>query len=257
VLGSFPELIYDGTAADAPVDRQEHDMTSIQGATVLVTGANGGLGAEFVRQALGRGAATVYATARTPRTWDDARIVPLALDVTDPGSVGAVVEAAGDASIVVNNAGISGTNRLLDSDVADVERVFATNVFGALRVAKAFAPVLARNGGGALVDVHSALSWLALAGGYSASKAAFWSITNSLRLELAPQGTQVVGAHLGYTDTPMIAQLDVEKSDPADIVGLIWDAVEAGDHEVLADQTSRDVRAGLSSPLEALYPSLI
>jgi NAD(P)-dependent dehydrogenase (short-subunit alcohol dehydrogenase family) len=231
-------------------------MTDLQGATVLVTGANGGLGAEFVHQALTRGAAKVYATARTPRTWDDARIVPLALDVTDPDSVRSAAEAAGDTTVVVNNAGVSGTTSLLDSDVADVEQVFSTNVFGALRVAKAFAPVLAANGGGALVDVHSVLSWLALAGGYSASKAAFWSITNSLRVELAPQGTQVVGAHLGYTDTPMIATLDVAKADPADIVAAIWDAVEAGQHEVLADQISRDVRAALSSPVEVLYPTL-
>ena len=231
-------------------------MTDLQGATVLVTGANGGLGAEFVHQALARGAAKVYATARTPRAWGDARIVALPLDVTDEASVAAVVQAAADATIVVNNAGVSGTNSLLDSDVADVERLFATNVFGALRVAKAFAPVLARDGGGALVDVHSVLSWLGLAGGYSASKAAFWSITNSLRVELAPQGTQVVGAHLGYTDTPMTSGLDVVKSDPADIVAAIWDAVEAGRHEVLADQVSRDVRAALSGPVEMLYPSL-
>ena len=231
-------------------------MTTLQGATVLVTGANGGLGTEFVHQSLARGAAKVYATARTPRSWDDPRIVPLALDVTDPASVQAAALAAADVSVVVNNAGVSGTNRLLDSDVAEVERVFATNVFGALRVAKAFAPVLARHGGGALVDVHSVLSWLALAGGYSASKAAFWSITNSLRVELAPQGTQVLGAHLGYTDTPMIAQLDVAKADPADVVASIWDAVEAGDHEVLADQVSRDVRAALSNPVEVLYPTL-
>lgn len=229
-------------------------MTDLTNATVLVTGANGGLGAEFVQQALDRGAAKVYATARTPRTWDDERIVPLALDVTDQASVEAAARAASDVTIVVNNAGIGGAEPLLATSVEDVERVFATNVFGALRVAKSFAPHLA---GGALVDVHSVLSWIALAGGYSASKAAFWSITNSLRLELAPQGTQVVGAHLGYTDTGMTADLDVEKADPAVIVAAVWDAVEAGEHEVLADQVSRDVRAGLSAPLTALYPALV
>ena len=229
-------------------------MTDLQHAVVLVTGANGGLGTEFVRQALGRGADKVYATARTPRDWDDDRIVPLALDVTDQTSVDAAARAADDVTIVVNNAGIGGAAPLLSTDVDEVERVFATNVFGALRVAKAFAPSL---GGGALVDVHSVLSWLALAGGYSASKAAFWSITNSLRLELAPQGTQVVGAHLGYTDTGMTADLDVDKADPADIVAAVWDAVEAGEHEVLADEVSRNVRAGLSAPLSALYPSLV
>jgi NAD(P)-dependent dehydrogenase (short-subunit alcohol dehydrogenase family) len=228
-------------------------MTDLTNAVVLVTGANGGLGAEFVRQALERGATKVYATARNPRTWDDERIVPLALDVTSQESVDAAARAAADVTVVVNNAGIGGMEPLLESSVAEVERLFATNVFGALRVAKAFAPTIA---GGALVDVHSVLSWIALGGAYSASKAAFWSITNSLRLELAPQGTQVVGAHLGYTDTGMTAGLDVEKSDPADIVRSIWDAVEAGEHEVLADQVSRDVRAGLSAPLTALYPTL-
>ena len=228
-------------------------MTTITDAVVLVTGANGGLGQEFVRQALARGAATVYASARTPRDWDDERVVPLVLDVTDQVSVDAAARAAADVTIVVNNAGIGGSGPLLETDVEEVERVFATNVFGALRVAKAFAPHIA---GGALVDVHSVLSWIALAGGYSASKAAFWSVTNSLRLELAPQGTQVVGAHLGYTDTGMTADLDVEKADPADVVAAVWDAVESGAHEVLADEVSRTVRAGLSAPLSALYPSL-
>ena len=224
-------------------------MTTITDAVVLVTGANGGLGQEFVRQALARGAATVYASARTPRDWDDERVVPLVLDVTDQASVDAAARAAADVTIVVNNAGIGGSGPLLETDVEEVERVFATNVFGALRVAKAFAPHIA---GGALVDVHSVLSWIALAGGYSASKAAFWSVTNSLRLELAPQGTQVVGAHLGYTDTGMTADLDVEKADPADVVAAVWDAVESGAHEVLADEVSRTVRAGLSAPLSAL-----
>lgn len=231
-------------------------MTAIDGSIVLVTGANGGLGAEFVSQALARGASKVYATARNPRTWDDPRIVPLALDVTSPASVEAAAGAATDVSIVVNNAGVSGTNQLLAASVEDVERVFATNVFGALRVAKEFAPVLASNAGGALVDVHSVLSWFAIAGGYSASKAALWSITNSLRLELAPQGTHVVGAHLGYTDTPMTADLDVEKADPADIVARIYDALAAEEYEVLADQVSKDVRSALGGPLSTLYPSL-
>jgi NAD(P)-dependent dehydrogenase (short-subunit alcohol dehydrogenase family) len=231
----------------------EHLMTDLTNAVVLVTGANGGLGTEFVRQALERGAAKVYATARTPRTWDDERVVPLVLDVTDQSSVDAAARTAADTTVVVNNAGVGGTDPLLETSVEDVERVFATNVFGALRVAKAFAGSLR---GGALVDVHSVLSWIALGAGYSASKAAFWSLTNSLRLELAPQKTQVVGAHLGYTDTGMTAGLDVDKNDPAGIVSTIWDAVEAGEHEVLADEISRNVRAGLSAPLSALYPSL-
>jgi NAD(P)-dependent dehydrogenase (short-subunit alcohol dehydrogenase family) len=139
-----------------------------------------------------------------------------------------------------------------------VRRLFDTNVFGALEVARAFAPVLAANGGGALVDIHSVLSWLGRGGVYSATKAAFWSLTNTLRLELREQGTQVLGAHLGYTDTPLTSWLppEVPKADPAVIVSAIYDALEAGEHEVLADDISRDVKAGLSQPLEVLYPEL-
>ena len=231
-------------------------MTSLQNATVLVTGANGGLGTEFVRQALARGAARVYATARTPQTWDDPRIVPLALDVTDPSSISAVVEAAQDVSIVVNNAGATVAGGILDAPMDEVRALFETNVFGPLEVARAFAPVLARNGGGALIDIHSALSWLARGGVYSATKAAFWSVTNSLRLALLAQGTQVVGAHLGYADTPMTVNVTAPKADPVEIVSAIVDGLEAGEHEVLADETSRRVKSALSSPLSALYPEL-
>ncbi|MFI5613165.1 SDR family oxidoreductase [Amycolatopsis sp. NPDC051903] len=231
-------------------------MTSLQNAVVLVTGANGGLGLEFVDQALARGAKRVYATARTPREWDDERVVPLALDVTDEVSVKAAAAAAADTTVVVNNAGVSGRHSLLTAPLAEVRALYETNVFGALAVAQAFAPVLAANGGGALVDIHSALSWLAKSGAYSSSKAALWQITNSLRLDLAGQGTQVLGAHLGYTDTPMTKALTVDKEDPRDIVAAIYDGLEAGAHEVLADKTSREIKENLSGPLEALYPEL-
>lgn len=231
-------------------------MTTIDGAVVLVTGANGGLGAEFVGQALERGAARVYATARSPRAWADPRVVPLVLDVTDEASVADAARAASDVTIVVNNAGVGGASSFVGSDLAEVRRVFETNVFGALSVATSFAPVLGANGGGALVDIHSVLSWLALAGGYSASKAAFWSITNSLRVELAPQGTHVLGAHLGYTDTGMTKDVEAAKNDPADVVRAIYDGLAAGEHEVLADQVSVDVKSALSAPVGALYPQL-
>jgi NAD(P)-dependent dehydrogenase (short-subunit alcohol dehydrogenase family) len=233
-------------------------MTSLKDSTILVTGANGGLGLEFVHQALARGARRVYASARTPRTWDDVRIVPLTLDVTAPASIREAAAQSGDVSIVINNAGIGGErSRLVDTPLDDVRRLFETNVFGALEVAQAYAPILAANGGGALVDIHSVLSWLGRGGAYSATKAAFWSITNTLRLELLEQGTQVVGAHLGYTDTPLTAWLEgVEKADPAVIVAAIYDGLEAGDHEVLADDVSRQVKAGLAAPLSALYPEV-
>ena len=232
-------------------------MTSIDGAVVLVTGANGGLGIEFVNQALERGASKVYASARTPREWNDPRIVPLALDVTSPGSIEAAVTAAPDVSILINNAGItSQSNSITGGTMDDLRSTFETNFFGAVAVARAFAPVVAANGGGAFIDVHSALSWLGVAGAYSASKAAFWSVTNSFRLELAPQGTHVLGLHLGYTDTPMTKDVTAPKGDPADVVRAAFDGLESGEFEVLADETSINVKAGLSAPIVALYPSL-
>ena len=231
-------------------------MTQLADSVVLVTGANGGLGTEFVGQALKRGATRVYATARNPREWEDSRVVPLRLDVTDPASIMNAAAAAADTTVVINNAGVSGGESLLTMPFDQLRVVYEANVFGPIAVARAFAPVLAENGGGALVDIHSALSWLAIPGAYSGTKAALWSVTNTLRLELAGQGTQVVGAHLGYTDTPMTAGKDVDKADPRDIVAAIYDGLEAGESEVLADDTSRWLKSQLSEPLTALYPGV-
>jgi NAD(P)-dependent dehydrogenase (short-subunit alcohol dehydrogenase family) len=219
----------------------------LEGSVVLVTGANGGLGREFVRQSLERGASKVYAAARRPADWSDERVVPLVLDVTDPASVDAAAGVATDVTVVVNNAGITGAGSLLTSPLEEIRATYETNLFGPLAVVRTFAPTLAAAGGGAVVDIHSVLSWLAFAGSYSPSKAAFWGLTNALRLELAGQGTQVVGAHLGYTDTPMIADLDVPKADPVDVVARILDALASGADEALADDTSTFVRAGLST----------
>lgn len=230
-------------------------MTHLEGSVVLITGANGGLGLEFVQQALDRGAAKVYATARNPKQWDDARVVPLALDVLDSASIAAAVAHAGDTTVLVNNAGVGGGGPLL-GDLADIRAIFETNFFGAVAVASAFAPVLAANGGGAIIGVHSLLSWNALGGAYSATKAALWSATNSLRLELAPQGTHVLGLHLGYTDTPMTAEVTAPKGDPADVVRLAYDGLVAGDYEVLADPGTVAVKRLLAEAIEAMYPQL-
>ena len=140
--------------------------------------------------------------------------------------------------------------------IADVRAIFETNTFGPLEVTRAFAPILAANGGGAVINIASALSWLARGAAYSASKAALWSITDALRLELQGQGTQVVGAYLGYADTPMTTNVTAQKSDPADIVAAIYAGLAAGEPEVLADDTSRSVRAALSGPLADLYPEI-
>ncbi len=226
-------------------------MVNIKGSTVVVTGGQRGLGKAIVEELLQRGVAKVYATARAPKPSDDPRVVSVALDVTHPDSVAALAVTAADANIVINNAGILGATHLLGSDIEEVREVFETNYFGALRVAKAFAPILAANGGGALVDIQSVLSWLAGFGGYGDSKAALWSATNSLRIELAGQGTLVTGVHLSYTETDMTSGFDVPKNDARQVARDIADGIERGDVEVLADQHSREVKAALSRPVAA------
>lgn len=231
--------------------------TSLAGAVVLVTGANRGIGTHFVREALARGASKVYASARRPKDWDDDRIVPLALDVTDPDSVRAAADAASDVTVLVNNAGIApSTGSLLGIGDEEIRSVMETNFFGPLAVARAFAPALTSRPGSVLIDMHSLLAWYAAAGMYSVSKAALWSATNALRLELAPSGVHVIGVHVGYVDTEMAANVTTPKVDPTDLVRMVFDAAESGQYEVLADEQTVQVRAGLGQPVEVLYPQL-
>lgn len=240
-----------------PDKRKNVNMLSLNGAVVLVTGANGGIGTHFVHEALARGASKVYATARAPRTWDDDRIVPLTLDVTDSASIQAVAEAAGDVTVLINNAGaLPAGASLLTATEADIRATMETNFFGPVLVARAFAPILAAAPDSVLVDVHSVASWYALGGIYGVSKAALWSATNSLRVELAPAGVHVVGVHMGYVDTDMAAHAEGPKMLPTDLVTKVYDAVESGEYEVLADDISLQVKAALSGPVEALYPEL-
>ncbi|MCV7029820.1 SDR family oxidoreductase [Mycobacterium sherrisii] len=227
-------------------------MVNINGSTVVVTGGQRGLGKAIVEEFLRRGAAKVYATARSPQPSDDPRIVSVPLDVTQTESVAALAVRASDATIVVNNAGIAGATQLLGSDLDEVREVFETNYFGALRVAQAFAPILAENGGGALVDISSVLAWIGGFGGYGDSKAAIWSLTNSLRVELEKQGTLVTAVHLGFTDTDMTASFAVPKNDPRDVARQIVDGIRDDQAEVLADETSRRVKTALAGPAELL-----
>lgn len=229
---------------------------SIAGRTVLVTGANGALGEHFVREALERGAVRVYAAARTPRPWEDARVVPLELDITDPAAVARAVEAAPDVDLVVNNAAIAPAGDAITGPEDALRDVFETNFFGNLRIATAFAPVLGANGGGTLLDVLSAAAWINVPTGYAASKAALWSATNALRVALRPQGTQVVALLVGMIDTPMSARWDVPKVRPESVVAQAYDAIAAGAIEVLADEPTRELKARLSTPAEELYPWL-
>lgn len=231
----------------------------ITGAVALVTGANRGLGRRFAAALLERGAAKVYAAARNPGSIDLPGVVPLRLDVTDPASIREAAKLAGDVTLLVNNAGSSTGASLLGGSLEDIRLEMDTHFFGTLAVTREFAPVLERNGGGAVLNVLSALSWFTAppVAAYSAAKSAAWSLTNALRLELAPQKTQVTALHVGYMDTDMAKDVDGPKADPAVVAGLALDGVEQGRFEVLADDVSRNVRAGLSGDLTGLYPALV
>jgi len=227
-------------------------MVAVADKVVLVTGGRRGLGAALVDEVLARGARKVYSTARSAYHDGRPEVVTAELEVASAASVAALAEAAADVDIVFNNAGTLLPAPLLTGDLDDATRTFDVNVFGPLRVARAFAPILAANGGGALVNMHSVLSWLAGSGAYGASKAAAWSVTNSLRLELAGQNTQVVGVHAGFIDTEMVSAIDLPKVTPAEVAARIADGLEAGVTEVLADDVTVAAKAALSGPVERL-----
>jgi len=230
----------------------------IQNSVALVTGGNRGIGKAFVDELLARGARKVYAAARNPATVTDPRAVAIKLDVIDPESVAETARMAGDVNLLINNAGVAIRANFLTSDLVDVRREFETNFYGPLNVTRAFVPIIERNGGGHILDVHSALSWLALetSGSYSASKAALWSMTNSLRLALAPKGVGVTGLHMAYVDTDMAAHVNSPKSRPEDVARLALDGIEAGAPEVLTDDVSRSIKLRLADDVTAMYPQL-
>ncbi|WP_182887632.1 SDR family oxidoreductase [Microbispora sp. H10885] len=230
----------------------------IEGSVALVTGANRGLGRRFAAALLDRGAAKVYAAARRPETVDLPGVVPLALDITDPASVRAAAERARDVNLLINNAGISTGSSFLAGTLDDIRLEMETHYFGTLAMAREFAPVLGRGGGGAILNVLSVLSWFTApqVAGYSAAKAAALQLTNSLRLELKEQGTLVTALHVGYMDTDMAAHVDGPKIDPAEVAAQALQGIEQGRFEVVADDTSRQVRAMLSGDVAGLYPQL-
>lgn len=216
----------------------------------FVTGANRGLGLHFIRALQAAGVKKIYAAARDPSSIQQPGVTPIRLDVTDPAQVEAAVRAAGDVTLLINNAGITRGSPFLGDGAIDALRAeFETNVVGPLALTRAFAPVLAEHGGGAVVNVLSVLSWLNLIGAatYSASKAAAWSLTNGLRQELKGQGTAVLGLHVGFMDTDMTAGIDAPKADPADVARQVLDALAAGRDEVYADDLTRAIKAGLSA----------
>jgi NAD(P)-dependent dehydrogenase (short-subunit alcohol dehydrogenase family) len=222
----------------------------LDNATVLITGANRGLGLAFARAAIARGARKVYAGARDPSTVTLAGVVPIRLDVTKPEDILAAARECGDVTLLVNNAGIGAVGGFLAPASEETARAqMETNYFGPLRMSQAFAPLLAANGGGAIINVLSVVSWInpPMLATYGASKSAAWALTNSLRFELRTQKTQVLGLHVGFVDTDLTRGLDRPKIAPDLVIARTFDALEAGDEEILADEVTEQVKQGLSA----------
>ena len=222
----------------------------IEKSTVLITGANRGIGLAFAKAFLARGAKKVYAGARDPSKLSLAGVTPIKLDVNSITDVQAASELAHDVTIVVNNAGIANLGSFISEDAeALLRNHLETNVLGVLRISRAFAPVLASNGGGALLNVASVASWISSPqlASYAVSKSALWSLSNGLRNDLRAQGTQVLTLHMSFVDTDLTKGLEMPKEKPEDIVERTLQALEAGVHEVLADEITKQVKGGLSA----------
>jgi NAD(P)-dependent dehydrogenase (short-subunit alcohol dehydrogenase family) len=222
----------------------------IKDSVAFVTGANRGFGLALVQELLARGANKIYAGVRDPDSISLPGVVAVKLDVTNPDEVAAAAARCGDVTLLINNAGIARFVDYRAADAIDTARAMMdANFLGPIRMSQAFTPILAGNGGGAIVNVLSVASWvnagdLSL---YAASKSAAWGFTNGLRSALREQGTQVLGLHVGFMDTDMTNGIELPKISPAEVARLTLDGVEAGLEEVLADDISRTVKAGLTS----------
>ncbi|WP_290062140.1 SDR family NAD(P)-dependent oxidoreductase [Amycolatopsis solani] len=240
----------------------------LHGATALVTGAGGGgHGRHFVEQLIERGAAKVYATARRPELVEIPGAEVLRLDISDSASVAAAAAHAGDVDLLVNNAAVSPGVNLVDGDPDTIRSTMDTNFYGTLAMARAFAPVLAGHGGGAILNVLSVMAWSSYDGAnaYAASKAAQWGLTNALRLELAGQGTLVSTLMIGMAATPTMKAYAAATlgagmlpegllSDPADNVRAALDGIEAGEIEILADTMAIEAKAALAGAPRSFDP---
>jgi NAD(P)-dependent dehydrogenase (short-subunit alcohol dehydrogenase family) len=229
----------------------------IAGTTALVTGANRGLGRHLTTELIARGA-TVYAGARDPASVDVPGARAVALDITDPASVAAAAHRAGGVTLLINNAGSSTGTDLLHGDLDNIRLEMDTHYYGTLSVIRAFAPLITANGGGSILNILSALSWVSFpgSGAYCAAKSAEWSMTNALRLQLLEAKIRVAGLQVGYMDTDMTASVTAPKSDPALIARIAIDGVEQDLFEIVADQTSRQIQSGLSAGVAGLYQQL-
>jgi NAD(P)-dependent dehydrogenase (short-subunit alcohol dehydrogenase family) len=233
---------------------------NIEDKTVLVTGANRGIGQALVEEALRRGARRVYAGTRQPLAHPDERVTPLILDVTDAAQIQAAVEAVESLDILINNAGVALYDDL--SDRATIEQHLAVNLFGTYAVTQAFLPLLTQSRG-AIVNGLSlaAFASLPIIPAYSISKAASFSLSQSLRALLAGQGVSVHSVMTGPTDTEMSRGLDVPKASPESVARAIFDGVEAGEEDIFPDPMSQSMaeswRGGAAKAMERQNASLM
>lgn len=230
----------------------------IKDSIAFVTGANRGFGLALVHELVARGAKKVYAGMRTPVDLGLPGVVSVKLDVTKPEEVAAAAAQCVDTTLLVNNAGIATFSGYLEPESIETARdIFETNYFGMIRVSQAFAPVLAANGGGAVINVLSVVSWISsiMLAPYAASKSAAWSFTNAWRMHLREQGTQVLGLHVGFMDTDLTRDIQTAKTDPRTVAIKTLDGLEAGLEEVLADEITQQVKQGLvAEPAVYLAP---
>jgi NAD(P)-dependent dehydrogenase (short-subunit alcohol dehydrogenase family) len=231
----------------------------IQDSIVLVTGGNRGLGKALVHVLLAKGAKKIYVGSRTLSESTDPRVHPIQLDITNADEIAAAAQNCQDVTILINNAGISGSPPLLTAPSLDRAReVMDTNYFGTLAMTRAFAPILKRNGGGVLVNMLSVLSWFATPASiaYSASKFAALALTLGTRVELRSQGTLVIAVHAGYIETDMTTHIDAPKVKPEEVAAKMIEGIEQNQEEILADQSSHQVKAALASHPQEFYQQI-
>lgn len=217
-----------------------------QDSVVFISGASRGLGLAFAHEALERGAKKVYAGVRSLTEAKTPGIVQVKLDVTNPDSIAAAVKQCDDTTVLVNNAGIARlTSSTLDPTLIDIAReVFETNYYGMILLSQAFAPILAQNEGGAVINVLSDATWYArpMLAAYSASKSAAWSFTNALRIDLRSQKTLVLGLHVGFMDTDMTKGFEMKKTSPRQVAEAALIGIEDNKEEILADDFTKEVK---------------
>ncbi|MGO1117954.1 SDR family oxidoreductase [Rhodovibrionaceae bacterium A322] len=236
-------------------------MSKINGKTALVTGANRGIGRAFVETLLAQGASKIYATARNTASLDDlvaqsgGRVVAVQLDVTEETQVAQVAAAYDDVDLLINNAGVAAFEGLVAANSAQAARQeMETNYFGSFNMIRAYAPVLARQGGGAIINMASIASHVNFPalGSYSASKAAVHSLTQGVRAELAAQGTQVVGVYPGPVDTDMAASFPMDKTAPSAVVAAVFSALEAGEEDIYPDPMAQDLQKSMLADMKSV-----